>query len=218
MTTMFQQSTTCARCQQASDQTVLGSTNSFGSPDLDLRPPEMKRSTMHTWVQQCPHCQYVARRLEEANGNLAFVGSPEYQAVLNDVRFPQLARLFRTLAYLSSTTDPTATGYAYLHAAWDCDDRRNVTGATECRQQAAECFAPSKPFEDTESGATTGAMLVDILRRATLFEAAASTCQELLQLKSCAGILKQVVEFQQQLIAAQDTNGHTVEEAMKKAK
>lgn len=36
----------CAVCGKESEQITLASTNTFGSPDLDLRPPEMKRSTM----------------------------------------------------------------------------------------------------------------------------------------------------------------------------
>ena len=55
----------CSVCAKSSPQPVLTSTNSFGYPDLDLRPPEMQRSTMGTWIHECPHCGYVAGSLEE---------------------------------------------------------------------------------------------------------------------------------------------------------
>ena len=50
--------TECSVCGETTEQPVLMSTNSWGYPDLDLRPPEMQRSTMHVWIQECPHCGY----------------------------------------------------------------------------------------------------------------------------------------------------------------
>jgi len=54
MTTLFPQKETCFVCGNTSEHTVIGSTNAFGSPDLDLRPPEMQRSTITHRVQRCP--------------------------------------------------------------------------------------------------------------------------------------------------------------------
>ena len=55
----------CWVCGEMSEQAGLASTNRFGSPDLDLRPPEMERSTMEWWLEECPHCGYVANDLSE---------------------------------------------------------------------------------------------------------------------------------------------------------
>ena len=55
----------CYVCGKMSEQMVLVSTNQFGYPDLDLRPPEMERSTMDWWIEECPHCGYVAPDLSE---------------------------------------------------------------------------------------------------------------------------------------------------------
>ena len=41
MTTMFSKAVECSICGEKSNHTVIRSTNSFGSPDLDRRPPEM---------------------------------------------------------------------------------------------------------------------------------------------------------------------------------
>ncbi len=49
----------CTICGTESKFNIITSTNSFGSPDLDLRPPEMRRSTMWLWIQRCPCCNYV---------------------------------------------------------------------------------------------------------------------------------------------------------------
>ena len=56
MTTQSAEECTCAVCGRVSMQGVIMSTNAFGSPDLDLRPPPMERFTIDHWVQECPHC------------------------------------------------------------------------------------------------------------------------------------------------------------------
>ena len=54
----------CSVCGETSLQPILTSTSAWGYPDLDLRPPEMKRSSMFAWLQECPHCGYIATNLE----------------------------------------------------------------------------------------------------------------------------------------------------------
>lgn len=57
---------TCACCSAVFRAEVLQSTNRRGYSDLDGRPPEMQRSTMHYWLQECPTCLYCAYRIETA--------------------------------------------------------------------------------------------------------------------------------------------------------
>ncbi|MFO0826101.1 MAG: hypothetical protein U0792_23795 [Gemmataceae bacterium] len=105
MTTYFRKQEKCANCQQTSEHHVLGSTNTMGSADLDLRPAEMQRSTMGAWLQECPHCHYIASEISEKQGELKRVASPEYQAILADTRFPQLAQRFLAHSLLMMDTD-----------------------------------------------------------------------------------------------------------------
>ena len=79
---------------------MLGSTSTFGSPDLDLRPAEMQRSTMEVWLQVCPHCRYIAPAISQQVGDLSFVATAEYGTTLDDRRFPELARRFLAYALL----------------------------------------------------------------------------------------------------------------------
>ena len=65
MTTFFREKLTCVICGSTSKHEILGSTNTYGSADLDLRPPEMHRSTMDYWVQECPFCGYVYSSIEK---------------------------------------------------------------------------------------------------------------------------------------------------------
>lgn len=213
MTTYFRRESTCANCGKPSEHNVLGSTNAFGSADLDLRPPEMQRSTMNAWLQACPHCHYIASDVGEREGDLSLVGSQGYVDALADLRFPQLARIFLAHAFLNAA-DPALAGYSRLRAAWVCDDAHRVEAAIECRIAAAADMARAKPFPDDQPGATRGAVLVDVLRRAGRLEEADAECQELLARASVEGIIRQVLEAQRGLIAQRDTTGHTVAEVV----
>ena len=63
MSTMCDFPRICAVCGAMHEYRILTSTNAFGSPDLDLRPPMMKRGTMHLWVQECPSCSDLLHKL-----------------------------------------------------------------------------------------------------------------------------------------------------------
>ena len=214
MTTLFRETVTCAGCQKSSEHDGVSSTNAFGSPDLDLRPPEMQRSTIRFWLRQCPHCGYVAPDLSRAAGDMSVVKSAAYRAILQDTHFPELARRFLAHATLVAAS-PNSAAQARLHAAWVCDDMRQSTQAAECRKLAAESFGAMKPFEDSEQGVTTGAILVDVLRRAGEFDQAAAECDALLQCKRAAGPLRQVLEFQRRLAVKQDASAHRVDECVR---
>jgi hypothetical protein len=213
MTTFFRRSLKCANCGRSSEHEMLGSTNAFGSPDLDLRPPEMHRSTMGAWLQECPHCRYVAPNLSRPVGDLSVIVGSEYCGLLADQRFDELARRFLAYALLISASDLEGAGQSRLRAAWVCDDYGRPDLATDCRTSAAECFKRLKPFEDSEPGVTQGAILVDVLRRTAQFDEAESECSELLRLGMTQGVVRQVLEYQLGLIAQRDSFAHTIAEA-----
>jgi len=215
MTTYFQKSVKCVNCRTSSEHHLLGSTNASGSADLDLRPPEMRRSTMRAWLQECPRCRYIAPSLEGATGDLSIVASAAYRAILTDHRFRDLAKRFLAHSLFSIHSDPLSAGLDRLHAAWVCDDSRQTALATECRMMAAECFAKLVPFADSVEGLTHGAVMVDVLRRAGQFDWAAALCDELLVLQNAQDLLRQVLEYQGQRIAARDVGGYTIADAEK---
>jgi hypothetical protein len=170
---------------------------------------------MGSWLQECPHCRYVAPDLSEAAGDMVRVLSPEYVAALNDSRLPELARRFAAYSQLILGTDQAGSGYAMLRAAWVCDDHRQKRPAIECRNIAADRMATQRPFPDTEQGVTSGAVLVDVLRRAERFEEAAAECDSLLGFEATKELLRSVLEYQARLIAARDTACRTVSDALK---
>jgi hypothetical protein len=67
MTTYDRKVLRCYCCGKTSEHSILMSTNSFGSPDLDQRSAEMERDTIHTWLQECPFCGYVAFDIEKGD-------------------------------------------------------------------------------------------------------------------------------------------------------
>ncbi len=220
MTTLRFLDQSCAVCGTQVRCSVLGSTNAFGSPDLDLRPPEMQRSTMSYWLQECSACGFVNADLAEAiTGAAGVLASPEYQAVLTDEACPPLARRFARFALLRAEDLATA-GLALVHAAWACDDGRAAGRAAAYRSRAADLLSslppPDETAEDDEARASQGVRVVDLLRRAGRFAEARALAARLADRPSLASqaVVGAVLRYQQRLIGAGDAGRHTIQEAM----
>lgn len=212
MTMIDSNSVRCGNCGAVSEHTVLMSTNAFGSPDLDFRPPEMERSTMDTWLQLCPKCGYCARVLSKAPTDPAVLRSEAYLAALRAAEFPELARRFLAFAVASGSLEPAVAAQAYLQAAWVCDDAGQPEQAAESRRQSAACFRRCKPFPGDEDGAGMGAVFVDVLRRSGQFADAAAECQAVLARPRATGVIRKVLEYQQRLIGSADIGAHVLSE------
>jgi hypothetical protein len=80
MTTYAEETVVCGACGHAFTHGALNSTNAFGSPDLDPRPPEMQRSTMHAWIHRCPSCGYCSEDASKFDDKLQpLLQSHEYR-------------------------------------------------------------------------------------------------------------------------------------------
>ena len=170
MSTVFRTKQRCAVCGEVNEYAVLGSTNAFGSPDLDLRPPEMQRSTMYLWVRECPGCGYVAEDVEEETTVGAdFLQTPEYRSC-GGIGFGSslAARFCRAhLIDLQVGRIPEAF-HALLHAAWACDDAGEEENAVRCRTLALDLVTAliDRKEDDLE---TLHLMKADLLRRTGRF-------------------------------------------------
>ena len=170
MSSPRQISSTCAVCGKTSIRMILASSNTFGAPDLDLRPSEMMRSTMSWWVQECPHCGYVSKSLEDRTQvDAAWLRQEEYVSC-DGLNLPSnLARRFYKF-YRINLADGShgAAFYAALHAAWVCDDEKDRENAVLCRKLALkEMDVLRDQVWDNEELLVLRA---DILRRAGLFQ------------------------------------------------
>lgn len=213
MTTVNSIDVACSNCGAKSPHMVLGSTNQFGSPDLDLRPPKMARSTMSYWLQECPHCGLVAPQLDAAErDDQGILTAPEYARTRADGSIPPLARRFLCRAIIvAARDDPEDAFYQSLSAAWVADDSDLEDLARTFRLKAA-AFLQGLATADPE----LQVQLLDVLRRAGAWDAAAALSKDLAA-ETLEPPLPRIVSFQGALIGRQDRGRYTVDQALKQA-
>ena len=218
---------TCAICGHQQETCSLLSSNTNGHYDLDLRPPEMLRSSMHYWVQECEKCGYCATDIaEEIPNEVRSLIEPVIDLIRrnrtqNDKNLSELASRFcRQAAILTMLGEHDQAGWALMHAAWACDDDcPDKIGANECRMSAFDSFAKCK-INGIQYATPNGyeeEIMVDILRRTGAFERANSHCFEVFSHVSIIDNpqLIDVLKFQRDLIWMGDDGcynfGHIME-------
>lgn len=220
MTTLYEKKVRCAVCGTETGLKGIGSTNTFGLPDLDTRPPEMRRSTIFAWVQQCPECGYCSSDVSKAPLQASsLIQSPEYRRQLTDSTCPKLANGFSCKALIDAGANDFASAtWALIHAAWACDDAKKPDAAKTCRSKAADMML--KAIENgqeiaKQEGAET-AIRVDLLRRAGRHAEA----RQLIATKGPAiteDIISKILAFQDALLGKDDEACHTISEALRRA-
>ena len=212
MTTIFGKEIECAVCGLTNEYCVLGSTNAMGSPDLDLRPPEMQRSTMDTWIQECPECGYCSEDISEFVSNAAeIIASTKYKKLDQEQQFPKLARQFRKYACLIETENKLVSAMAHLRAAWVCDDTKGKHNEVRiCRDMTIADMYSLLPYKDSENDVTRAAINVDVLRRAERYEDALGLIEELLSFQSVNDVIRTVLEFQRDKCSKNDHRCYTI--------
>lgn len=219
MTTLYEEKVQCAICGTETEFTEIGSTNSFGSPDLDTRPPEMQRSTIFDWVQRCPECGYCASDVSMATPQAAsLVRGPEYSRQLADSAYPELANSFLCKAFIDESSDDyAAAAWSLIHAAWSCDDAGKDVPAKTCRSKAADMIRKALESDQqvAEQDGSETAIQVDLLRRAGRL----SEAQQLITTQRAAiteDIILKILTFQETLIASGDEACHTISEGLER--
>lgn len=191
------------------------STSAFGPSDLDTRPPEMERSTISAWVQQCPECDYCSRSLGEAPaGAQTVVDSPEYRRQLIHPDYPELANAFLCLRMISEVSGSWSdAAWASIHAAWACDDDARPEAATKCRIEAIRLITAlhNRAERLAEDPGADEAILTDLLRRAGKFDEALDVVDRSL-LQDYHRIILAVLRFRRGLISAGDAAAHLISE------
>lgn len=215
MTTIFEEKKRCALCNSENQFGFIGSTNTFGSSDLDTRPPEMQRSTMSVWVQRCPVCGYCTFDVSTSRpGSEAVVNSEEYRKQLNSKLYPELANSFLCKSIIDREADDYARStLALIHAAWVCDDADYPIEAKICRYKAAEILvtAESRGQVIAEQQGVSTLILVDLLRRSGHFDDARKAIAERRKGITVEIILRSL-DFQSVLIQKGDTSCHNISE------
>ena len=207
MTTLFNSLKECGCCGNTISVTAVGSTNAFGSPDLDLRPPEMKRSALLMSIQYCGHCGYAAWDLEES-----ITQTDELKQLLSeDLDKNDKSQIFERAAQIAriNGSDGMDTFFLYLCAAWCADDKGDTQRAVLMRKKSLEAShwtAVRKPEKLLR--------LIDVARRAGEFETACRLLERFDRCKVSEPLLKQIACFQKQLLDNEDVSCYTVQEAI----
>lgn len=218
MTTIFPTSVTCAHCGTNNEILVLGSTNAFGSADLDMRPPPMARGTLAHRIHRCRKCGYCAPDLETKVGRDGLMDSPKYGAILANNGYPEVARMFIAYAFLSeSTGNLSAAARAFLNAAWVCDDQADeyVDSSRTCRNVVLRLMSDlhlnGQSF--SEDLVTDSILELDLLRRTGQFDEVLKRAGALSG-TALPAVLHSICAFQQRLAAARDLSCYTVSDAL----
>ena len=212
MTTFMKRKTICMVCGRKSKHETIGSTNEFGPPDFDMRPPEMMRSTMSFWIQQCPKCNYCSPDIE--NGpEIArdVIKSDVYRNQLKDKSMPDLANRFLCWSMIQETAGNLRdAGWYALRAAWTCDDHKKTDQAVQCRLKVIDYFekemAKERPFNDGEG--SEDVILADLYRRTGQFYEVQKICRLGLD-KKLDTILAKALFMQGILAMQKDTRCYT---------
>ena len=170
----------CAVCGKTNRYTVLCSTNAFGSPDLDLRPPEMQRSTMRLWVQECPDCGYVSEQVSNPTAiTRDYLKTKEF-AKCDGVSFrSDLAKKFYKRYKIALSDGEAEDAFcAVLHAAWASDDAGDKKSAKICREIAAD-LAEALILQGHERVEILRLVRADALRRSGHFSQVLNECGQI---------------------------------------
>jgi hypothetical protein len=215
MTTIFEEEVTCGVCGHKQTVTELGSTNTFGSMDLDTRPPDMQRSTMDMWVHECEGCGFVAPELLTVRpSDASVVATSGYRAALDDGQRSRLANRFVCCALLDEAAGELATaGWRRLHAAWVCDDHEADEAAQALRRAAVALFERGRAAGQRAMPSVAGGeelLLADLARRSRAFELAESHCAAGLALPEVSAFVTRLLVYERGLVMARDTGCHSV--------
>ncbi len=208
----------CFMCGAEHEYRVIASTNAFGSSDLDLRPPEMQRSTMRFWVQECPSCGYAASEVSDSCDVPAeFLKSDEYISCDGIAFTSDLAkRFYRQYMILLAGKEIQAAFYAVLHAAWSCDDAGDVNNAVLCREKADTLAAEILETVELADAQRETLMLMraDILRRSGHFEDVARIYSGVKFSGKNSDTMNAVLQFQLEKAQQKDTGCYTIMKAL----
>ena len=206
------------RCAVCGEETTLGvckSTNAFGSPDLDLRPPPMQRDTMGFWVQKCPHCGYAARNISKyEETDRAYLASEEYRGCEGlPIRSAGCARFYQYHLLGKKRLNRREELDGLLCAIWTCDDEGEEALAATLRLKAAAVLEAGIDGNGQDAKAREQELLqrADLLRRAGAFQ---KLLDEYRDLSLEEELLARLLKFELGCAEAGDTRRYTVQQAL----
>ena len=212
MTTMMRQKSKCAVCKAVSEHSVITSTNTFGGgPDLDLRPAEMRRSTMGVWVQVCPECGYVSANISDKHQVTKKWLQSEKYLTCDGIDFASdLAKAFYRYYMINLEEKNTEDAFfAILHCAWACDDKKDIENAKHCRKLAIP-LADKLIATDFINRNNIMLLKSDLMRRAGQFD---ELIEQYASVSFDDDFLDKILAFQIEKAKEKDAGCYRVEDA-----
>jgi len=227
MTTIFPQRANCIICNAENEIFNLGSTNSFGSPDLDYRPAGMARYTLMYEVQTCINCGFSApnisdyfkeflsqnknEQIEQFDRIKEIITSREYKDLLNNEFFPDFSNSFLAASFIFEKLEKYNPAFNMaIKSAWIADDNGNINAAEYFREKALTLL--DKTTNDFIDQSEKILLKIDLLRRTAKFEEARRLMDKvIIELKSDEKA-NQIVSYQMKLVSRKDTAAHRIDE------
>lgn len=187
------------------------SSNSWGSPDLDQRPPGMCRATVADWLQECPFCGYVAPSIDKGDAKArSFLDTLEFRAAcLDPLADPASRRFLVRAAQDAYYGDRRSAFLNTLRAAWVADDYKARSSEALTLRLRAAAHLEGRPIKSID----TRLLLLDVLRRAQRWEAAEGLASELAA-EDLGHPFADIVTFHRGKIEARDSGRFTIARAL----
>lgn len=187
------------------------SSNSQGSPDLDQRPPGMFRSTVEDWLQECPYCGYVAPSIDKGDAKArSFVETVEFRAACLDPFGDAASRRFLVRAAQDAYYGDRRSAFLNtLCAAWVADDNKGEPSEAVTLRLRAAAHLEGRPIKSID----TRLLLLDVLRRASRWEAAEALASELTA-EDPGYPFTAIVAFHRSKTEARDNGRYTIAHAL----
>lgn len=208
----------CGSCGNDLEIVSYIPTNVTEYRDLDTRPVDEQWESLKTnLVKCCKNCGYCGENIESIDDDIrSFIVNDEYQNQLKNPVFPKSANEFicKGLILLERQFYLEAA-WAYLHAAWCCDDEDKYIQSKYCRKKAVELFASSciSGWNIFNNGGEVVCLLTDLYRRTENFEIAKQLAQVRLLLEKDEIVLKKL-HYEIFLSTQQNIEAHKVENAI----
>ncbi len=202
----------CAICNTESTYEEYAAISSFGSMDLDTRPPLPKRATLGSEITVCKKCHYANTGIDNPipGITLSTLNDEEYQKIYNNKVLDDVTKKFLMAAYLyDKSGDMHHSGILHLMLAWHYDDLMDGEFASIARRAAIERLTQ---FAEESYNLNIATLVIDLLRRTEQFELALENANQLLEI-GVSPLLEKILKFEIHLCGIRDTKVHTVEEA-----
>lgn len=170
----------CACCGKQSEQEILLSFSTFGSPDLDFKASGMGSRTFAYALQICSECNYVANDISEKVPDNLFAQRKEYYqeaiAECNKMNLEDDVRKFYLMGLVNEENgNQEEASNDYVCAYW-LTERSNEKLASKFLKRAISLRSQNYNKLDKRIALQT----LDLMRRNGNFDEVAKECEELL--------------------------------------